>query len=37
MNLSGWPENNYDFVISSDVFEHIPPPVSIAFHCTGQK
>jgi SAM-dependent methyltransferase len=31
MNLSGWPENNYDFVISSDVFEHIPPPVSIAF------
>lgn len=25
-------ESRYDFIISSDVFEHIPPPVSIAFH-----
>ncbi len=24
-------ENQYDFIISSDVFEHIPHPVSIAF------
>lgn len=24
-------ENQYDFIISSDVFEHIPPPVSQAF------
>lgn len=33
MNLSGsnWRDNTYDFVISSDVFEHIPPPVAIAF------
>lgn len=30
-DIQGWQENNYDFVISSDVFEHIPPPVSIAF------
>ncbi|MDM8568993.1 methyltransferase domain-containing protein, partial [Thiotrichales bacterium HSG1] len=25
-------ENKYDFIISSDVFEHIPPPISIAFN-----
>lgn len=24
-------EGRYDFLISSDVFEHIPPPVSVAF------
>jgi SAM-dependent methyltransferase len=24
-------ENLYDFIISTDVFEHIPPPVSVAF------
>ena len=24
-------ENSYDFIISSDVFEHIEPPISIAF------
>jgi SAM-dependent methyltransferase len=31
---SGWQENAYDFIISTDVFEHIPPPVSRAFENT---
>jgi SAM-dependent methyltransferase len=32
--LGDWQENSYDFIISTDVFEHIPPPVSIAFENT---
>jgi SAM-dependent methyltransferase len=26
-----WPAGNYDFILSSDVLEHVPPPVSTAF------
>src|ERR1700682_2538249 len=29
--IDGFPEHGLDFVISSDVFEHVPPPVSRAF------
>ena len=29
--IGGSHENTYDFIISSDVFEHIPHPISVAF------
>lgn len=31
VNIEGQETEQYDFILSSDVFEHIPPPVSIAF------
>jgi len=30
-NIETNQEHQYDFIISSDVFEHIPPPISVAF------
>ncbi len=30
-NITPEQENKYDFIISTDVFEHIPPPVETAF------
>lgn len=34
INIDSESEGKYDFIISSDVFEHIPPPVSRAFRNT---
>lgn len=34
INIDPESEGKYDFIISSDVFEHIPPPVSQAFRNT---
>ena len=34
VNIESHVLEKYDFLISSDVFEHIPPPVSIAFDNT---
>jgi SAM-dependent methyltransferase len=30
-DIHGWNEDTYDFIISSDVFEHVAPPVSKSF------
>ena len=35
-DITGWQEDRYDFIVSSDVLEHVPPPVSIAFQNVGR-
>ncbi len=35
-NIDPAQEGQFDFIISSDVFEHVPPPVSVAFQNVHQ-